>query len=131
MKYDKLNDFVIDLDDIWKWLGFTNKAHSKRLIKSLFIADKDINILMLRTEQQDLEYEFMNGNHKDNSNVSKEASKRKHGGNNKEKIMMKITTFKKFCLKAGTKKADVIHDYFIKLEEALQEIVNEESNEVE
>ena len=133
LKYDKLNDFVIDLDDVWEWLGFTNKAHSKRLLKSLFIIDKDIKILLTRAGEQDLEYELMNGKPKednDDSIVSKETSKRKQGGNNKEKIMMNITTFKKFCLKAGTKKADVIHDYFIKLEEALQEIVNEESNEL-
>jgi hypothetical protein len=133
LKYDKLNDFVIDLDDVWEWLGFTNKAHSKRLLKSLFIVDKDIKILLTRAGEQDLEYELMNGKPKednDNSIVFKETSKRKHGGSNKEKIMMNITTFKKFCLKAGTKKADVIHDYFIKLEEALQEIVNEESNEL-
>ena len=44
--------------------------------------------------------------------------------------MMNIKTFKKFCLKAGTKKADEIHDYFIKLEETLQEIINDESNEL-
>jgi hypothetical protein len=33
-------------------------------------------------------------------------------------------------LKAGTKKADEIHDYFIKLEESLHEILEEESNEL-
>ena len=26
---------------------------------------------------------------------------------------MTINTFKKFCLKAGTKKADEIHDYYL------------------
>ena len=41
-----------------------------------------------------------------------------------------ITTFKKFCLKAGTKKADEIHDYFIKLEESLHEILEEETIEL-
>jgi hypothetical protein len=36
---------------------------------------------------------------------------------NKEIIMLTIKAFKSFCLKAGTKKADEVHDYFIKLEE--------------
>ena len=31
------------------------------------------------------------------------------GGNNKETILLNINTFKKFCLKAGSKKADEIH----------------------
>lgn len=44
--------------------------------------------------------------------------------------MLNIKTFKKYCLKAGTKKADEIHEYYIKLEETLQEVIQEESNEL-
>ena len=44
--------------------------------------------------------------------------------------MLTVKTFKLFCLKAGTKKADQIHEYYIKLEETLQEVINEESNEL-
>jgi hypothetical protein len=43
------------------------------------------------------------------------------GGHNKEIIMLNIARFKKFCLKAGTKKADENHEYYIKLEETLHE----------
>jgi hypothetical protein len=43
---------------------------------------------------------------------------------------MTINTFKKYCLKAGTKKADEIHDYYINLEELLFETMNEESDEL-
>lgn len=59
-------------------------------------------------------------------------STKKLGGSglNKEKILMNINTFKKFCLKSNKTKADEIHDYFIKLEECLQETVTEESNEL-
>ena len=58
--------------------------------------------------------------------------KRNLGGSglNKENILLTVNTFKKFCLKAGTKKADEIHDYYIKLEELLHETVNEETNEL-
>lgn len=52
------------------------------------------------------------------------------GGHNKEIFMLNVATFKKFCLKAGTKKADEIHDYYIKLEETLHEVVHEESSEL-
>ena len=60
----------------------------------------------------------------------KKESKSSRGGHNREIITMNIKTFKKLCLKTGTKKADEIHDYFIKLEETLQEIINDESNEL-
>ena len=40
LKYDRKNDFVIDLDNVWKWLGFTSKWTAKRLIEKLFIINK-------------------------------------------------------------------------------------------
>jgi hypothetical protein len=52
-------------------------------------------------------------------------------GLNKEQIMLTVNTFKKFCLKSETKKADEIHEYYIKLENFLQEIILEENKELE
>ena len=56
--------------------------------------------------------------------------RKNEGGFNAETIMLTINTFKKFCLKAGTSKADEVHDYYIKLEELLNETINDESNEL-
>ena len=106
---DTINDFVIDLDDIWKWLGFSQKIKAKVLLEKQFIIDKDYTkSLYLQVKQ----------------------STHTKGGHNKETFLLNIETFKKFCLKAGTKKADEIHDYFIKLEKVLQEVIQEESNEL-
>jgi hypothetical protein len=102
------NEFIIDLDDIWKWLGFQSKFNSKRLLETQFIINKDYTLL---------------------SQTAKQSTHIK-GGHNKETFMLNIKTFKKFCLKAGTKKADEIHEYYIKLEETLQEVIQEESNEL-
>jgi len=60
----------------------------------------------------------------------KKELKSSRGGHNRETIMMNVKTFKKFCLKAGTKKADEIHEYFIKLEESLHEVLEEETIEL-
>ena len=144
LKYDKINDFIIDLDDVWKWLGFSNKAHSKVTLEKNFIIDKDYKCLLTKLREQMFmtdknilllsaqEQTFLSENNDDYEIVqnSKKESKSSRGGHNREIIMMNIKTFKKFCLKAGTKKADEIHDYFIKLEETLQEIINDESNEL-
>jgi phage anti-repressor protein len=113
------------LDDIWKWLGFSQKVNAKRLIQNQFIVDKDYKILLFRKEEQD----FMTNDDEIVPHPKKE-SKLSHGGHNKETIMMNVKTFKKFCLKAGTKKADEIHDYFIKLEESLHEVLEEETTEL-
>ena len=58
------------------------------------------------------------------------GAKNGKGGHNIKKILLTIKAFKMLCLKAGTKKADQIHEYYIKLEETLQDVINEESNEL-
>ena len=109
LKYDSKNDFVIDLDNVWKWLEFSNKAHGKNVLTKHFKVNTDYNFLLTQKLEQ------KNGN---------------RGGHNKEIIMLNIETFKKFCLKAGTKKADEVHDYFIKLENIMFEITQEECEEL-
>jgi len=64
-----------------------------------------------------------------NKNESYEQDSR-HGGLNKEQILMTVETFKKFCMKARTDKADEIHDYYVKLENLLHETLEEESYEL-
>jgi len=106
---DPINDFVIDLDDIWKWLGFSQKIKAKVLLEKQFIIDKDYTkSLYLQVKQ----------------------STHTKGGHNKETFLLNIETFKKFCLKAGTKKADEIHDYYMKLEKIIQHILQEECCEI-
>ena len=106
---DPTKDYVIDLDNIWKWLGFSQKVNAKTLLEKQFVIDKDyIKSLLLQQKQ----------------------STHTKGGHNKEIFMLNIDTFKKFCLKAGTKKADEVHDYFIKLEKIIQNILEEECSEI-
>ena len=109
LNYDSRNDFVIDLDNVWKWLEFSTKQKAKDLLEKNFIIDNDYKILL-------------------NQQVKQKTNRQ--GGHNKEKIMLNIKTFKMFCLKAGTKKSEQIHEYYINLEETLQEVIQEESNEL-
>ena len=102
----KSDDFVIDLDDIWVWLGFSRKNDSKKLLEKKFNLETEYKIV-LRQPPQNLK-----------------------GGRPSEKIMMTIKTFKKMCLTAATSKSNEIHEYYIKLEETLHELIDEESNEL-
>ena len=132
LKYDKVNDFIIDVDNIWEWLGFTNKGNAKKTIEKFFIIEKDYKIWLRSNENQTFDSEnMMEIEEEKEDNISNdEKSKKSRGGHNKEKIMLNIITFKKLCLKAGTKRADEIHDYFIKLEEILYQILEEETSEL-
>ena len=53
LKYNKFNDFVIDLDNIWKYIGFRNKACAKRLLQNSFIIEKDYKILRLNIQEKE------------------------------------------------------------------------------
>ena len=116
LNYDKNKDFVIDLDNVWKWLGFSQKIKGKNLLEKNFILNKDYINLTLPAGKVSCD-----------SNLKNE---KKWGGHLKQTFMMTINCFKKFCLKAGTKKAEEIHEYYIKMEETLHEIIEEESNEL-
>ena len=110
LKHDTRQDFVIDLDNVWRWLGFSSKYNAKSLLEKQFTREVDYKIF------------------------APEASGAKNdarGGHNREIIMLNVDTFKRFCLKAGTKKADEIHDYYLKLESTLHEVLQEESQELQ
>jgi len=102
----KSDDFVIDLDDIWSWLGYTKKDKAKDLLEKYFKVDIDYK------------------------KIFPDAREYSQAGRPREKFMLNIKTFKKMCLKANTSKANEIHEYYIKLEETLHEVIDEESNEL-
>ncbi len=102
----KSNDFVIDLDDIWRWLGYNKKQKAKELLENYFKLDIDYK------------------------KVFTPEGKNSKGGRPSDKFMLNIRTFKKMCLKANTSKANEIHEYYLKLEETLHEVIDEESNEL-
>ena len=233
LNYDKNIDFVIDLDDIWRWLGFKQKINAKMLLEKYFKIDIDyknlssIDSTMLSSKKifsdnycnktafpegktvlekndkqilvnsndildnknihdkdcdktafvatkavlsydeiqildnknindkyveklafvatkasvlEEKEYNIINQELIDEKNIYNNyceetalvATKAvvKNGGQNKQTIMLNIKCFKSLCLKAQTKKASEIHEYYIKMEEILQEIVEEETDEL-
>lgn len=44
LNYDKEQDFVIKLNDIWKWLGFSRIDLCKRVLEKHFVKDIDYKI---------------------------------------------------------------------------------------
>ena len=110
-KYDYQNDFVIDLDDVWKSFDFTKKCNLKYTLEKNFIIDKDYII----------------------NDTIQNNKKSGRGGHNKIFIMINIDTLKKLSLKSRTKKSNEFYENIDKLQkiinQTLQEIVNDESNE--
>jgi hypothetical protein len=112
LNYDTKKEFVVDLDDVWKWIGFSQKYNAERIIEKHFTADSDYKNISSSTGGARVE------------------EQKGRGGHNIKKIMMTIKCFKSLCLKAQTKKASDIHDYYLKLEEILHETLEENGKEI-
>ena len=69
LQYDNKKDFVIDLDNIWQWLGFCQKEACKRLLEKNFVIDKD---------------------YKNFASTAVKAKKDNRGGHNKETFLLNI-----------------------------------------
>lgn len=129
LNYNSKTDFIIELENVWKWLGFSRIDPCKVVLTKHFKKDIDYKIHTKDFTKENFDPQV--GGAKTifqqplENKINEETRGRK-----KEKILMTVNTFKKLCLKSNTKKADEIHDYFIKLEESLQETINEESNEL-
>jgi hypothetical protein len=69
LHYHPINDFIINLDNVWKFIGFSNKANAKRLLKHNFTEEKDYKITLIRWDER-----------------------KNEGGYNQETIMLNINT---------------------------------------
>lgn len=123
---DQKNDYDIDLDNVWEWLGFSKKSSAKRVLEQNFVIYTDYIMLLASSESKGEQVSEVI----DASFPEALASKKGHGGHNIKKYMMSVKTFKSMCLKAGTKKADEIHEYYLKMEEIIHKVVQEESDEL-
>jgi hypothetical protein len=83
MNYHATNDYLINLEDVYKMIGFANKGNAMKTIKSNFVESEDYKTLLFRTEKQ-----------KDTDET--------RGGHNKEIIMLNTDTFKNLCMIAKT-----------------------------
>lgn len=100
------NAFVVDLDYVWEWLGFTRKDSCQKILYKNFQVNIHYtkNCLLRQVAEQ-------------------RSSNR--GGHNKEQVLMTVNTFKKLCMKACTKRADEVCDYYIKMEQIMQRYVHQ------
>jgi hypothetical protein len=109
-------DFVVDLDAVWEWMGFTEKGTAKKLLSKHFVAGTD--------------YHSDQGSSADLAWSRTQArSGRQHGGHNRQRILMSVRTFKKLCMLAKTSKADTVRDYYLSMEEVLMAHLKEREAE--
>ena len=100
------NGYIINLDDIYRWIGFEQKCHAKRLLINKF----EINI----------HYEIINDHTKLLSRSGeRDVNKGKSAalaGENKEIILLTVECFKLLCFESQTDKSKKIRNYYITIE---------------
>jgi phage anti-repressor protein len=103
------DEYPINLEDVWKYIGFANKGNAKRTLENNFTLDEDYHLVLLPME------------------------KRQHneGGINKETIMMKTDTFKNLCLLSKTEQGKRFRKYFIKMETVNNKMIHQDRIEYE
>jgi hypothetical protein len=52
MNYHPTNDFPINLDHVYKMIGFANKGNAMKTIKSNFVVDEDYKVALFHTEKR-------------------------------------------------------------------------------
>ena len=89
LNYHPTNVFVIDLDNVWKWLGFSTKQKALMLLNKHFAINIDyMNLLNLKDKQHNKNLAFPS------EKVS--SNNEKWGGHNKQTILLNVKTFKLF-----------------------------------
>lgn len=106
LNYDEKIDIVIDLDLIWRILGFSQKDRAKKLLVSNFNENIDYKIL----SAQEIE------------------KKKGIGGYNIQKIFLTVKTFKLLSVKSCNREADNVYEYYINLEKIVDKLINESQN---
>lgn len=112
MHYHPTKDYPINLENVYKMIGFANKENAKRTLKNNFIEGEDYKKLLFRTDEKV-------PNIRDGKNLG-------GAGWNKEEIMLNIDTFKNLCMLAKTEKGKEIRRYYVKLENITHNIMKEE-----
>lgn len=113
--YNKHEPFTIDLEDIAFWLE-TRKSDIKELLIKYYL--KNVDYIIIKNLMRFVPERYT-----------------KHGGHNKNLVLLTPDCFKMLCMRSKTKKADKIREYYLELEKLIDKykdiIINEKNKKIE
>lgn len=110
LKYDVDKDFVVDLDDHWKELGYSQKGKVTDLVWKHFEANVDFSHDRGNTSNRSYSTSICEILNQPKSGLS--------GGRPKVKFYLTISAYKILCSLVGTDQGKEIRKYFIAVEKA-------------
>ena len=100
--YESTENFPVDFDDAWQWLGYAKKQNAKDKLIRNFDDGLDFRITQMRETRQDGTFSHCY-----------------------EKIELTIDCFKSLGMMAGTEQGRVIRKYFLECERTLKQKVHQ------
>jgi len=129
MNFDPTTDFPVNLDHVYKDMGFANKGNAMKTIKSNFTKNEDYKILLVPTEKQvyeEVDEEIVANKPNEDCSLVRREKRTNRGGNNHETIMLNIDTYKTLCMLVKTPQGKEIRRYYVKLENIYNSIIKKE-----
>ncbi|NEQ53608.1 MAG: hypothetical protein F6K11_26320 [Leptolyngbya sp. SIO3F4] len=96
--------FPVDFDNAWKWIGWTRKSKAKKTLTNNFIEGVDF---------------------------CTRGCKSSTGGRSSELILLTVDCFKSLGMMAGTEKGREIRQYFLKCEKQVKQLIPAQNEELE
>lgn len=121
--YHPTNDYPINLENIYKMIGFANKGNAMKTIKNNFTEGEDYKVALFRMENR------KNEGSQVFFRMEKNLKEKDVGGRPKEDVMLNVDTFKNLCMLAKTEKGKSIRKYYLKLETIYNQIIKKEIEE--
>jgi phage anti-repressor protein len=100
MNYHPTDDYPINLENVYKLIGFANKGNAKAAVEHNFNKHDDYKIL------------------------ASDRVEARWGGKNKENILLNVDTFKNLCLVAKSDLGKKVRKYYLKIEHVYNDLIN-------
>ena len=101
---DSTEEFPINIDCLIDWKVYDRKNNTKARLQKNFILDTDYKVKFFATEP-----------------TAGRNSNSKHGGTNKEEIMLTVDCFKSMCMLANSEIGKKVKNYYLDLEKVFKQ----------
>jgi phage anti-repressor protein len=112
--------FPVDFDEAWQWLGYSRKDHALETLKANFEETVEFSSIKRKTSHASNSH---NLDSPDLAGKSSYGGKRQGAGRPEKKYFLSTDCFKAFCMMAGTEQGKTVRRYYLELEKRYWAIV--------
>lgn len=100
------SEFIIDFENVWKWLGFTSKGNAKRFLT--------------KNSEENIDYQFFSLEKTNICSTENVLDVAKVGRQHQD-IFLTVDCFKLMCMMAKTEQSKLVRKFYLNLEKRLRD----------